>query len=132
MGTKLNIAREIATLKRMTVTQLRGRYLEVFGERTRSGNKDFLWKRIAWRMQANTEGDLTERARRRAEGTGAAPYAQAWEEILARPIDEIARALVDPSEEGRARRQASPFAGALDARTRWRIHRRVREESERQ
>jgi len=67
MGTKLNIAREIATLKRMTVKQLRGRYVEVFGERTRSGNKDFLWKRIVWRMQANAEGDLTERARRRAE-----------------------------------------------------------------
>ena len=67
MGTKLNIACEIATLKRMTVMQLRGRYLEVFGERTRSGNKDFLWKRIAWRIQANAEGDLTERARRRAE-----------------------------------------------------------------
>ncbi|MBN1942406.1 MAG: DUF2924 domain-containing protein [Phycisphaerae bacterium] len=67
MGTKLNIAREVATLKRMTVKELRGRYLEVFGEQTRSGNKDFLWKRIAWRIQANAEGDLPERARRRAE-----------------------------------------------------------------
>ena len=64
---KVNIAREVADLKRMTVKELRGRYLDVFGEATRSGNKDFLWKRIAWRMQANAEGDLTERARRRAE-----------------------------------------------------------------
>jgi len=64
---KVNIAREIAGLKRMAVKELRGRYLDVFGETTRSGNKDWLWKRIAWRMQANAEGDLTERARRRAE-----------------------------------------------------------------
>ena len=58
-----SIAREVADLKRMTVKELRGRYQHVFGETTRSGNKDFLWKRIAWRMQANAEGDLTERAR---------------------------------------------------------------------
>jgi hypothetical protein len=64
---KLNITREVAALKRMSVKDLRLRYIEVFGEATRSGNKDFLWKRIAWRMQANSEGGLTERARRRAE-----------------------------------------------------------------
>ena len=64
MAERLNVAREVAALKRMTVKQLRGRYTEVFGEVTRSGNKDWLWKRIAWRIQANAEGDLAERARR--------------------------------------------------------------------
>ena len=67
VNTKLNIAREVITLKQMTVKELRGRYAEVFGETTQTGNKDWLWKRIAWRMQANSEGDLSERARRRAE-----------------------------------------------------------------
>jgi len=57
MAERLNIAREVAALKRMTVKELRGRYVEVFGEATRSGNKDWLWKRIAWRMQANAGGD---------------------------------------------------------------------------
>jgi len=47
MDAKLNMTREVAALKRLAVTELRKRYLEVFGERTRSGNKDFLWKRIA-------------------------------------------------------------------------------------
>jgi hypothetical protein len=65
--TKTNIVREVAALKQMTVKELRGRYLVVFGEAARSRNKDWLWKRIAWRMQANANGDLTERARRRAE-----------------------------------------------------------------
>jgi hypothetical protein len=67
MGMKANMAREVAELKRMAVKDLLVRYQEVFGERSRSGNKDFLWKRIAWRMQALAEGSLTERARRRAE-----------------------------------------------------------------
>lgn len=62
----LNVAREIAVLKRMTVGQLRSRYEQVFGESTRAGNKDFLFKRIIWRLQSLQEGDLTERARKRA------------------------------------------------------------------
>ncbi len=57
----------ITALRRMTVTQLRDKYLEVFGEPSRSGNKDFLFKRVAWRIQSLAEGDLSERARRRAE-----------------------------------------------------------------
>jgi len=67
MAERLSIAREVAALKRMTVKELRVRYAEIFGEATRTGNKDWLWKRIAWRIQANAEGGLTERARRRAE-----------------------------------------------------------------
>ncbi len=61
-----NMGREVAALKRMTVKQLRGRYLEVFGEECRSRHKRFLLKRIAWRLQANAEGDLPKRARQRA------------------------------------------------------------------
>jgi hypothetical protein len=63
----LNIGKEIAELKRMTVRELREKYEAVFGEPTRAGNKDFLFKRIAWRIQSLAEGDLSERARRRAE-----------------------------------------------------------------
>lgn len=64
---KVNMAKELAALDRLTVTQLRQKHIEVFGEATRSGNKDWLRKRIAWRMQANAHGDLSERARQRAE-----------------------------------------------------------------
>ena len=58
---------EVQVLSRMTVGELRDKYLEVFGEETRSYHKEFLRKRIAWRIQALAEGDLSERARRRAE-----------------------------------------------------------------
>ena len=63
----INIGKEVAALRRMTVTELRAKHIEVFGERTRAGHKDYLVKRIAWRIQAKSEGGLSERARRRAE-----------------------------------------------------------------
>jgi len=63
----LNVTQNINNLRSMTVKALREKYIEVFGEETRSCNKDFLWKRIAWRMQALAEGDISERATRRAE-----------------------------------------------------------------
>ncbi|GIW91260.1 MAG: hypothetical protein KatS3mg109_1692 [Pirellulaceae bacterium] len=63
---QLNVEKEVAALRRMTVKQLRQRYAEVFGEETHANNKAWLVKRIAWRLQAMAEGDLSERARRRA------------------------------------------------------------------
>ena len=61
------VEQSVAALGRMTVGQLREKYLELFGEPTRSGNRDFLFKRLAWRVQSLAEGTLSERARRRAE-----------------------------------------------------------------
>ena len=61
-----NIGKEVAAMQRMTVAELRGKYAEVFGEETRSRHKQHLIRRIAWRIQANAEGGLSERARQRA------------------------------------------------------------------
>ena len=63
---KLNIEKELAALRRLSVGELREGYGEVFGEATRSYHRDFLIRKIIWRLQANEEGDLTERARKRA------------------------------------------------------------------
>jgi len=63
---KLNIGKEVSAMRRMTTRQLKHRYEEVFGEACRSNHKQWLIKRIAWRLQANEEGELSERARRRA------------------------------------------------------------------
>jgi hypothetical protein len=62
----LNIGVEVAVMQGMTVDQLRKRYAELYGEPSRSRHKRHLIRKIAWRMQALAEGDLTERARRRA------------------------------------------------------------------
>jgi hypothetical protein len=41
---------EIDALPQKTVAQLLIRYLEVFGESSRSNHKQFLVRRIAWRL----------------------------------------------------------------------------------
>jgi hypothetical protein len=64
---RLNIKKELAALERMSVGQLQQRYVEVFGEPVRSRHRLYLIRRIAWRLQANAEGGLSERALRRAE-----------------------------------------------------------------
>ncbi len=64
--TQRELQDDIKRLKNASVAELQQRYREVFGEEPRSRHRDFLWKRVAWRLQANAEGDLTERARRRA------------------------------------------------------------------
>jgi hypothetical protein len=63
----LNIVNEVATLQRLSIGQLRQRFAELFGEATHASNRTWLVKRIAWRLQARAEGDLSERARRRAQ-----------------------------------------------------------------
>lgn len=62
----LNVAKELAQLRRMSVADLRSRYAEVFGETTNARHKGWLVKRVIWRMQCLAEGDISERARARA------------------------------------------------------------------
>jgi hypothetical protein len=62
----VNVTRELAALQRLGVPQLRDRYAEAFGERPATNNRAWLLKRLAWRILALAEGDLSERARRRA------------------------------------------------------------------
>jgi hypothetical protein len=63
---QIQLHEEIDALRHMTVGELRAKYREVFGEESRSNHKQFLFRRIAWRIQALAEGGLSERARRRA------------------------------------------------------------------
>jgi hypothetical protein len=79
---------------------------------------------------------LLEVARRRVRdwlvaGEPAAFYAEAWDEILARPVEDVAAFIETETEQARALRQVTPFAGFLDPRERWRIWREVRAQSER-
>ncbi len=63
---QLNVEKELAALRRLKSGELRTRYAEVFGETTHSHHREWLVKRIIWRIQANAEGDLSQRARQRA------------------------------------------------------------------
>ncbi|MCC7155232.1 MAG: DUF2924 domain-containing protein [Bryobacterales bacterium] len=66
MKTETQIREEIEGLHSLTTAQLKEKYREVFGEQSRPNHKQFLFRRIAWRIQANAWGGLSERARRRA------------------------------------------------------------------
>jgi len=68
-----NMAAELADLRTMTVAQLRERFRAVFDEPSRSRNKDYLCKKVAWRIQELAEGGLTERARDRLAELDQAP-----------------------------------------------------------
>src|SRR5256714_6822117 len=56
----------IVGLQRLTMHELRVRYAELFGETTSAKNRTWLLRRVAWRLQALAEGELSERARQRA------------------------------------------------------------------
>jgi hypothetical protein len=62
----MNIDAELAAMGRMKVSELKEKYEAVFGESTKTGNKQWLIKRIAWRIQSLSEGTISERARQRA------------------------------------------------------------------
>jgi Protein of unknown function (DUF2924) len=60
------LRKEVEELRKQKTKALKIRYSELFGEESRSSNHTHLFRRIAWRLQAAAEGDLTERARQRA------------------------------------------------------------------
>jgi hypothetical protein len=61
-----NVTAAIDALPQSKVAALQQRHWELFGEQSKSSNKQFLFRGIAWRLQAYAEGDLSERARHRA------------------------------------------------------------------
>ena len=56
----------IEQLRTLNVIALQKKYQQVFGDESRSSNRQYLFRRIAWRLQANAEGGLSERACHRA------------------------------------------------------------------
>ena len=54
------LASEIEGLRKLRTKAFRARFEELFGEESRSSNHAHLFRRIAWRLQPNAEGDLSE------------------------------------------------------------------------
>jgi len=53
---------QLAELDSMNVTQLAEKYLELYGEPTRTRNKPYLQKRLTWRLQELAHGGLSQGA----------------------------------------------------------------------
>ena len=56
------LSEQLVVLEKMTVGELAEKFREVFGFPTRTRNKPYLRKRLAWQVQALAEGGLSERA----------------------------------------------------------------------
>jgi hypothetical protein len=92
-----------------------------------------LHREVARRLREDPQILELARARIRArsrDDSVSQYWVDAWAKVLSGSLDEVTAALTDTSEEGRALRQSTPFAGALDARTRWAILRQVRDSTE--
>jgi len=55
------VTAQLRALRGLSTSQLRTKYREIFGEDTFSHNRDFLFKRIAWRLQEQAFGGLSQR-----------------------------------------------------------------------
>ena len=62
-----SILGQISALRKMSVAELREQWLRLYGEPARSRNRDYLWKRLAWRVQELAQGGLSPRAKQRIE-----------------------------------------------------------------
>jgi len=103
-----NIQKELAALEGMTTRELRERYEEVFGEAARSSNRQWLLRRVAWRVQVLAEGDLPERTMERVRARAA---------TLVRDADLRVRPPIGPRDEGGPERTVSaPLPAARDER----------------
>ncbi len=81
------VHKEIEALRTQKTKALKARYRDLFGEEARSSNHAHLFRRIAWRLQALIEGDLSQRARDRAVVLAAdvnlrlRPSRQFWQDL---------------------------------------------------
>jgi hypothetical protein len=62
-----SVISRIQAFRQMSVAQLQDEWFRLYGEPTRSRNRDYLWKRLAWRVQELTHGGLSDRARDRID-----------------------------------------------------------------
>src|SRR6266571_5319859 len=71
-----DLTARIQALQRMSVAELRDEWRRVMGEEPRSFNRSWLWRRLAWAIQAKEFGGLSARAKARLEEL--AVEAEAW------------------------------------------------------
>jgi hypothetical protein len=123
----LNIAKEVTALGRLSTHDLRAQHAALFGDGAwATNNRVWLIKRIAWRLQAQAEGDLSERARQRAAelaneadlrlGPPRTPLPRPEPKARAQATPEAARVHRTPAPRSAAKRPGGPGAGTTLAR----------------
>jgi hypothetical protein len=79
-----NTRRELVALEAMTVGELAEKYRALFGVPTRTRNKEYLRKHIAWRIQELAEGGLPPRALERIDQL-ASQAPDRWQQRVIKP-----------------------------------------------
>ena len=62
----VTVLQQIEECRLWPLAALRAKYEELFGAPTRCHQKRFLWRRIAWKLQADVYGDLSVQTRQHA------------------------------------------------------------------
>jgi hypothetical protein len=63
-----SIAEEVAALRALPVSELIARYELAFGQPPRVRHREYLWKRVGWKIQEQRFGGLSTAAKDRLEG----------------------------------------------------------------
>jgi predicted transcriptional regulator len=100
----------------------RGRSTAPEGHRTAERRALAYHELIAERLDEGMVEEAGERVERLvSEGHLHPNYAKSWQALLARPLADVAWAIVADTQEGRDLRQNSPFAGVLNEQERRRV-----------
>ncbi len=102
---KKSITAEINELRAMSVPELVARYEAVYGKPPRVKHKDWLWRRIAWRVQEQKLGGLSGAAMRRLD------------ELIGELDLPLHGARVEREKLGGRRRRGDPPMGTTLSRT---------------
>lgn len=105
---------EIQRLRSMTVSELREQWLRLYGEPSRSRNRDYLWRRLAWRVQEQQLGGLSDRAKTRIEELAPDGFMRARTPVMELPETPAP----EPDPAPRSKRDLRlPAVGTIISRT---------------
>ncbi len=111
---KKRVRDQVEKLATMSVRELQQKHRELFGDRPAPAHRQFLLRKIAWRLQANEEGGLPESAREMARAIAKdAPLrsrviTNAEKRRSGIPIDQTATTTIRPDHDSRL-----PMPGGL-------------------
>jgi hypothetical protein len=98
-----SVIHQIEALRKMSLADLRREWERLYGEPSRSHNRDFLWRRLAWRIQELANGGLSGAARERIVELAPSSFTRArvpagFQPPAADPVplEELPRTVRDP------------------------------------
>lgn len=90
-----DLTARIQALQRMSTAQLRAEWRRLMREEPRSSNRTWLWRRLAWAIQAKEFGGLSASAQKRLEELSV--HAESWMPLGRRAFNGLPSAPTTPS-----------------------------------